>query len=152
MAKTDAWWETSIMVTAMVSQCSMQGCLGVIIMHCYDNVGSKHNLANHCRNKFHYHCSYAFPVQFKITEVCGDWFLNEWLPGDRCVFVILGCFPLTTKCICRMFFFFLVLTQMNICRQDPKEEGANGRNASSPFLLCLFIFFLFFPPCGLQRH
>lgn len=66
------WWETSIMATAMVSQCSVQGCLRVIIMHCYDNVGSKHNLANHCRNKFHYHCSYAFPVQFKITEVCGD--------------------------------------------------------------------------------
>lgn len=62
----------SIMATAMVSRYPVQECLRVIIVHCYDNVGSKHNPANHCRNKFHYHCLYAFPVQFKITDVCDD--------------------------------------------------------------------------------
>lgn len=116
----------------------MQGCLGVIIMHCYGDVGSKHNLANHCRNKFHYHCSYAFPVQFKITEVCGDWFLNEWLPGDRCVFVSLG-LPLNVFAEC---FFFWCKHKWSFSDRTGKK-CANRRKCHFPFL-CLFISFFFF--------
>lgn len=108
-------------------------------MHCYDNVGSKYNLANHCRNKFHYYCSYAFPVQFKITLVCGDWFLNEWLLRDRCVFMILGFLP--TKCICRMILFFSWgKPKWTFLGWTTKKCVQTAKNNNS-----IFVYFVIFP-------
>lgn len=105
---------TSIMATAMVPYFSIQACLRAIIIHWYTNVGSKHDLANHCRHKFYYHYSYAFPVQFKITEVFGDWFLSELLPRRHSIVGILDF--LTIKYICRMFIFFW--GQTHLWRRD----------------------------------
>lgn len=133
---------TSIMATAMVPYFSIQACLRAIIIHWYTNVGSKHDLANHCRHKFYYHYSYAFPVQFKITEVFGDWFLSELLSRRHSIVGILDF--LTIKYICRMFIFFWGQTHLWLRDWDCKQLR--------DFYLCLFVFVIFFfLTCGVAN-